>query len=434
MFTLLLVAACSSGKVEVSDTPVEHADSDTPAVEDSTTDSAADSQTPADSGADTDTGELDTGEAEEPETWPKACSDLYDQDALPTFALSFEREDWAALNADCAAGAQTYHPVQFTYEGETVSAMARLKGNWSWSCDKMQFVISFNEEDSEARFHGQRKLMLDAPWYDRTLLHERVAFPLFERLGLPYSCVNNAVLTVNGSFYGVYANLERIDHEYLERHFEEEDGNLYQGGTELKTNEDEADTSNLDALRAATTVDEVAEYMDLDQAVAEWAAEAMLPAMDNYWAGVEINYYLYDHPTRGFLYLPYDLDISFGDAAYPGSSEVWPDAVWSDPITYEHYGWRKEDLVKMVLADRAWCDRFVEELRLARAAYDPVEMAADVDAWQAQIADAVAEDARMPYTVAEHDAAIEDLKAFFVQRAEVVDDWLADGDHCPARW
>jgi hypothetical protein len=365
------------------------------------------------------------------EGWPKPCSDLYTQSELPTFSLDFVPQDWADLQSACDRGSQAYHPVQFSYDGETVDAQVRLKGNWSWDCDKLQFVISFNEEDPDARFHGLRKVMLDAPWYDHTLLHERLAFPLFEARGLPYSCANNARLNVNGNYYGLYANLERVDHEYLERNWENPDGNLYQGGVELKTNEDVGDTSNLEALQAARTVDQIAALMDLDQAVAEWAMEAMIPAMDNYWAGVEINYYLYDHPSLGFVYIPYDLDISWGDAAYSDGSLVWPDSATVDPITYEHTGWGKEALVETVLAAPQWCRRFVEELELARAVYDPAALVAQVEQWDAQIGDALIEDTHKTFSDARHTAAVSHLKGFFGERAAFVDQWLAAGNHCP---
>ena len=146
--------------------------------------------------------------------------------------------------------------------------------------------------------------MLDAPWYDHSLLHERLAFSIFEERALPYSCSNNARLLINGDYYGLYANVERIDHEYLERHFEEYEGNLYQAGSELKTNEDLNDTSDIETYQSAQTVEEIEALVDLDQAVEEWSMEAMIPAMDNYYAGVEINYYIYNHPSRGLSICP----------------------------------------------------------------------------------------------------------------------------------
>ncbi len=359
------------------------------------------------------------------------CADLYDPDTLQQFSLDFEPDAWSDLESACAASALTYVPVTFSVGDESVAAHARLKGNWSWRCDKMQFVISFNEDDPDGRFHGQRKLVLDAPWYDHTLLHERLAFPVFERRGLPYSCANSARLDINGAYYGLYANVERIDREYLERHFDEPDGNLYQAGVELKTNEDTADTSRQAALAAATSLDEIEALVDLDQAVAEWATEAWIPAMDNYWAGVEINYYLYDHPSRGFVYLPYDLDISFGDAAYPDGTLLWPDTVSADPIHHEHPGWRKEWLVQTVLADPVWCGRFVAELAATHAATSPDALVAQVRAWDDQIRPSLVEDPNRPYSVERHDAGIASLVAFVPARAAFVQAWLDAGGHCP---
>jgi hypothetical protein len=365
------------------------------------------------------------------DSWPERCSDLYPSSSLSTFELEISDDVWAAIQSDCSNWSQTYRPVVFSYLGESVSAMARLKGNWSWSCDKLQFIISFNEEDPDGRFHGVRKVVLDAPWYDHSLLHERLAFSLFEERGLPYSCANNARLVINDEYYGLYANVERIDHEYLERHFEEYEGNLYQGGSELKTNEDVYDTSDIEALNAAHGVDEIAALVDLDQAVAEWSMEAMIPAMDNYWAGVEINYYLYNHPSQGFVYLPYDLDISFGDAAYTDGSLVWPYALYSDPIHYEHSGWRKEALVETVLADPWWCSRFVEELELSRAAFVPEELIEKIETWDAQIRAELVADPHKTFSDSQHTAAIAHLQTFVTERAAFVDSWLEQGGHCP---
>ena len=414
MTLTLLLLACSGSKVTLDP------DSARP-------DTGTGTDTASDTGEDLDT-------APPPETWPKPCADLYDPERLVAFDLAMDAGEWDGLRSDCANGVQAYRPVTFGFDGESVPAHVRLKGNWSWDCNKMQFVVSFNETDPQGRFHGLRKVVLDSPWYDRTLLHERAAFPLFAALGLPHSCVNNARVSVNGVYYGLYANTERIDKEYLERNFEEDTGNLYQGGAELKTNEEFGDTSRLGALQGATTAAQAAALMDVDEALLEWAAEAMLPALDNYWAGVEINYYLYDHPSRGFTWLPYDLDISFGDASWPDGSLLVPGAATLDPITYEHSGWRKEPLVQLVLADPALCERYVEALRTVRAAWDPVAMAAQVDRWDAQIRDAYAEDPRAHYRPGQRDEGVAHLKTFFAERAAYIDAWLAQGGHCPARW
>ena len=160
-----------------------------------------------------------------------------------------------------------------------MSVMVRLKGNWSWRCDKKQYVISFNEVDAKGRFHGLRKIVLDAPWYDPTLLAERLGFSFMRRTGANWSCVNNAKLFINNEYQGLYVNVERIDKEYLQRHFTdiEAEGNLYDGGTELRTNETLGDVSRRDALMKAIDIQTIDSLSDLDQAVRYLASSAILP-------------------------------------------------------------------------------------------------------------------------------------------------------------
>lgn len=376
------------------------------------------------------------------ETYPKPCSDLYDPNNVPQFELELAAADLAQLESDCEANNKVFLPAVFKYGGETVGAMVRLKGNWSWRCEKKQFLISFNETDANARFHGLRKLVLDAPWYDTTLIAERLGFAFMQRVGVPWSCANNATLSLNGAYYGVYANVERLDKEYLQRHFPgtEADGNLYDGGVELRTNETLNDVSRRDTLMSATSdLATIANMVDLDEAVKVWSASAMLPDPDSYWAGVEINYYLYDHPTRGFLWFPYDMDMTL----LPGTPESGTSTVLindvspyvdADPFTYENPDWQREPLMQTVLSDAIWCNRFVEELTHARDAYDVALMTNQIDAWAVQVAEAVSTDPNKPFTNQDHLEGIAAMKASLPQRLAYVNSWLQTV-RCPVtRW
>ena len=373
--------------------------------------------------------------------YPKACSDIYDPNAVPIFELEIAPDELALMEADCESQTKQYRPATFKYGSESASVMVRLKGNWSWRCEKKQFLISFNEVDPNGRFHGVRKIVLDAPWYDPSLLAERLGFSFMKRHGVPWSCVNNAKLMLNGAFYGAYTNVERIDKEYLQRHFSdpEAEGNLYDGGVELRTNETVNDVSRRDALKAATTVTAIDALTDLDETVKVWAGSAMLPDPDSYWAGVEINYYLYDHPTRGFLWLPYDMDL----AMRPGLTDATTSTVQigvqtsilrADPFTYQNPDWGREALYQRVLSDPFWCNRFLEELRHARDVYDVAAMTKELDTWAAQIAELVEQDPNKHYTNQDHLDTISALKAFMPQRLAFVNTWLETAA-CPvARW
>ena len=105
--------------------------------------------------------------------------------------------------------------------------MIRLKGQSSWAeviqagdnPPKMQFVISFNEVDTNARFHGLRKVELDMPRIDPSYLRQRVALAYLRALGVPAQCANSGRLTINGAYYGLYTNIERPDVEFVQRVF-----------------------------------------------------------------------------------------------------------------------------------------------------------------------------------------------------------------------
>ena len=106
----------------------------------------------------------------------------------------------------------------------------------------------------------------------------------------------------------------------------------------------------------------------------------MLPVHDNYWSD-GWNYYLYDHPTRGFLFIPNDIDMPWHDdesqpiiprtAAVPGRN-----------------GARRPGLAREVRRRGQARDRGV---RL------PV-FDARIDRWWAQIAAVAAEDPHVVYT------------------------------------
>ena len=87
-----------------------------------------------------------------------------------------------------------------------------------------------------------------------------------------------------------------------------------------------------------------------------------------------------------------------------------------------------------MLSDPDWCARFVEELILARSVYDPDALVAQVEAWDAQISSALQDDPHRTFSFAQHEAAINHLTAFLSDRADFVDDWLAEGGHCPPTW
>ena len=356
---------------------------------------------------------------------PWGCARIFSQELLPEYNVEISQDELTALiyeyeHRDEARAMdinpKPYHPISFQYDSQSFQAHIRLKGSFSWNpaeTDKMQFVISFNEAGSGGRFYGQRKIELDAPYYDKTILHNRVALSYMRDQGLPAQCANNAKLSINGEYYGVYAQLERIDREFLERSFPEApDGDLWKNGWDPKNN-DVFDSSRIDAFDEAISVPELELLCDLDQAITEWATEAMIPHGDGFW-GLERNYYLYDHPTRGFVFIPFDLDASF----------EWVESD-ADPIFWTG-SWRigPPNQFLLSIADAARRAQFISEIDAAHAGYDVDLLAGRITNYSNQIRAAVESDPNNSFTAEQWEDAIRAMRGYLAPRSIFVGRWL----------
>ncbi len=379
-------------------------------------------------------GSEDTAEPED----DGGCDELYDPDLMPAFEVEITPEEWAELEDDYARGEKDYHPVVFRYGDEVVDdAMIRLKGNpdFSWYTDKMQFVIAFNEVDGAARFHGLRKISLDASWYEPTLVRDRVAWQVIRREGsLPFACANSATLAVNGEYYGVFSNIEYLDHEWLERTFDatEETGTLWKYGYDPVANAEDSTGAAIARMNDTLDPDGLAALGDLDNWITAWAAEAVLGDDDGYWC-CDHNYYLYEHPTRGILFVPWDLDDTFDVQGY----DVDPVDGYAAGAAI---GLFRQPHFRALANDPVWGPKYVDAVAAMNEAMDPVTTIADIDAWEAQVADALQADPHRSIGWEEHVASTERMRAWVRARHAYLDSWVAcqrgstddlDGDGAP---
>ena len=371
---------------------------------------------------------------------PDNCPAMFKQDILPEYHVELAAAGLAKLEDEFlhrpqnqAAGKDInpYHPVKLTYKDGTQtvdvpSTLIRLKGQSSWlqtimldAKPKMQFVLAFNEIDPKGRFLGVRKVELDMPRTDRTFLRQRLALYYLRAAGVPAQCANNAKLYINGKYYGLFTNLERLDKEFLQRHFPDADnGDLWKGGRIIKTNEETFTWDRLEAFWHGTfDIGALDALADLPPSVKVWAAEASMGDADGYYNG-RPNYYLYDHPTRGFVWIPNDLDTAFDvDFLPPDASLVFPICTGRTEDDRLHYN--------LVMNDPPSLDMYVAALRDTRAKYDVAALDKRVHNWSRQIRKAAADDEYRPFSMDDHDFAVSLMRAYVSDRADSVDTWLA---------
>lgn len=316
------------------DVPAE-AGEDAPA-EDPGDDAATDETPVPDSAADAGTDEGTHMSAKKAE--------MFDETKVLEFRLTFTAAEWQKFLGFIAKGEKSDVHCTFEYNGEVFAdAACKPKGNPDYWPDqkKPQFTVRFNKWDSAGRFHGLRRINLEASPFHAAPIRDRLGMWFAREAGVDASACNHVNLFIDGKDYGPYMNIEPLDREFLEDHFPaDEYGTLYEEG--YKPSDSGADTTRLDNLEAIVDMEPLDgdhtlfflaldAMMDIPQVLREMAVEVLLSTPDNFTNG-SWNFYYYDHPERGFLVLPWDFDDILGDA--PATSDIyeyWGPPDWGNP-------------------------------------------------------------------------------------------------------
>jgi hypothetical protein len=355
---------------------------------------------------------------------PPSQAALFDESRVVTFDVSFPPGEWDRLLNLRTEPSERWVSCSLTFEGDKFpNAACRRKGDpFDWDiAKKPQFLVRFNYTDKNGRFRGLRRLNFEHFEGPPAPIRDRLAMWAMRQAGVDAPRVNHARVTRDGQPLGLYMNVEVIDREFLEDHFgdADADGNLWEDGTELETNEAANDRTRLQALldlieREPLTGDHTTFFaaldamMDIDQVLREMAAETALSSSDNFSNGEPRNFYYYEHPRRGFMVLPWDLDQTL--------TEI-PE--YSDPFEPSPGAGPNAKLRRLMNQNPTWSARFVDLLVDIR---DNVVagLPAHVDSVCAQIADAVRGDTNRQASYEAFEADCVRVKAAIPERVQAL--------------
>jgi len=259
---------------------------------------------------------------------------VFSPDVLHVITITVEDQYLDSLDTD----REHRVPCTFTFDGTTLANVGiRQKGGYGSTSSldgKPPFSVKFNEFVSGQRLDGLKKLWLNNAQEDRTFLSETVGYMAYRREGLYGSRTSHAIVSLNGRMYGIYVLVEPVGDDYFDRNFgvANDQGNLYEGfyhpedqslgdfalhPEALDLKDEVADMRTRDdvialAMDVNTAPDDqfataIGQHMNLDRYITAMALDTFL----GYWdscAYFNNNYYLYDHPTEGFIYLPHGMD------------------------------------------------------------------------------------------------------------------------------
>jgi len=276
----------------------------------------------------------------------RAQDPLFDSSVLHETRIELDPADWKALQENYLTN--QYYAANLTIDGQTTQQVGiRSRGEGSRSSEKPGLRVDFNRYVASQEFHGYKSLVLDNLTQDPSFLRERLAFAVFEAMGIAAPQIAHTRLMVNGEYWGLYTLVEPVSKPFLRNRLGEDGGNLfdyewvdnyyftYKGADaglyipapfEPETNEDALDPSGLVAF--IRTINEapdesflsaVSALLDVENFLTYLAVENALAENDGFlgFAGVN-NFYLYQYRGRNrFTFIPWDKDSSFTEESWP---------------------------------------------------------------------------------------------------------------------
>jgi hypothetical protein len=293
-----------------------------------------------DTDTDTDVGATDSAEHVDDTGVPVDTDDglaeaqfqaLYDLATVQDFRI--ELSDAAIQSLDHSPFEYVEGNVEFA--GQRFEQVGiRLKGSSTfqdWS-GKPAFKIHLDEYVPDVRYAGKERFTLNNMTGDPAMAREVIGYRLWADAGMKVPRANYARVYVNAEFYGLYVNIEAMDERWLNRRYDDDEGDLWEGN-------DYSDftmpgVQNFELVCGVGVVDELNEvsrqisqsgpnfYEDLDDVVDMdsfldfWAWSIAIGNRDGYPYN-QNDFFVYDDPSDGRIdFSPWGMDESF-DTATP---------------------------------------------------------------------------------------------------------------------
>jgi spore coat protein CotH len=358
----------------------------------------------------------------------QAQDPVFDQSRLHEVRIVIDKNDWEALRRDFRLN--NYYAANISIDGEVVEqAGIRSRGAGSRNGEKPGLKVDFNKYNKTQEFHGYKTMVLDNGVQDQTMLRERLAFQVFEAMGIPAPQLSHTRLTVNDEFWGVYTIIEPVSKPFLKSRIGEESGTLYDyeyafeyffsvrgsdksayspSPFEPQTNENKFDDALAEFVKAvndapdASAAGVIANYLDVEKFLTYIATENALAESDGFvgYAGMN-NFYLYQFGgQKKFVFIPWDKDTSF-------QQPDWPLFIRIDSNV----------LTKKLLANETHKQTYVNLVKKAVNSFvNTAYLGPKLEQAYAQIREAALADTKKPYSNNDFELAITGLKGIVASR------------------
>jgi hypothetical protein len=271
-------------------------------------------------------------------------SHLYDVEEIQKIEIFFNYSNWDYQLDTAKIGSDTYLLADWVKINDILfdSVGVKYKGNSSYdsSYQKNPVHIALDEFKSQS-YQGFGDIKLSNGHSDPSMIREVLAYKILSSyMDCPAS--NFAQVYINGSYIGLYTNVENIDKEYCSDIFYTSEGvfikaNPLSPGPYSRSNlkyisDDSSDYFNLYEMKSefgwnelttlcnlvSSNPSNIDSAFDIDKVIWMLAFNNVLVNLDSYSGAFAQNYYLYKDNHQQYNPLVWDLNMSFGAFPYAG--------------------------------------------------------------------------------------------------------------------
>jgi spore coat protein H len=344
---------------------------------------------------------------------PKAADPPADVHKGGSFGIEFP-----IVHAAFTAEGKTYKDIGLRYKGggSYVMSASRLKRN---------FKVELDHFEEGQRFRGQKKVNLNAGTMDTTHAREALAFAVYRAAGIPAprTAFAEVTLTVPGKYdnelLGLYTVVEQVDKAFLKSHFKDGGGLLlkpevrmgnmrgplsyqgddwapYQAALGPKREPTKAEAARV--ISFIKLVDrapdeqfrrDIGSYLDVDEFLRFLAITALVANTDSFFTGGHNAYVYLDPATNKIVFIPWDMDLSFGGFFLLGPPEQQAELSLTHPYPGNH------KLVDRLLAVPEMSERYQKILKeLADNAFAKDKVLAELTTLEKVVKDPLARETK----------------------------------------
>ncbi len=383
---------------------------------------------------------------------------IFDDQIIRDVEITLGQESFDLINAEalppgCVPYSRPYHPGTVTFDGVVYeNAGVRAKGGCGSSQDlsgKASFKMNLSDYSvpdtcpETRRASGLKRITVNNHKQDPSFVHERLAYHFYELAGVPVPRRAPIRVHVNDEYWGLYLHLESIDRRFFERRFEgvAAEGMVYEGtyfcdlipgnlppvdgpetcfsakfSGDCSTQAEGGDpfnyeplisfVSQIDTLPVDGFYPAVADIVDFDAYLSQWAVESII----NHWDGgifdILNNYRVYHDPLSGkWVMLPTGMDQSFNAGQRPVNAWV-PASV----------------IARRCLLEKPCEDAFAARLKEVLTIFEAADLATMAETIRTQIASEVAMEPRS--NPGPFDNRVDATIDFINGRSATVNGWL----------